>query len=115
MAIKIDGSNFPTKASDQFKPSKAGYGQGGFGGASSDVPGERTRAVLSVNNDDSDAALAQVRAQGGEPPALTHEQLRTVAGSRPTTFGMKPSTPADTPKVPGTLDNHSDVYAKPRR
>ena len=91
---------------------KSGYGTNGFSAASSDTPSQRTRAVLTVNNDDTDSTLATIRAKGSAPESLTHEQLRTVSGSKPTAFGMKPSTPTDTPKVPGVLDAHCNLYAK---
>ena len=42
MAIDVVGSKMPEFASDALKPSKAGYGQNNFGGASSDLPNERT-------------------------------------------------------------------------
>jgi hypothetical protein len=64
MSTKIIGSNFPDAASEQLKPSKANYGANGYGGASSDTPSERTRAALTVNNDDTDPVLAAVRGYG---------------------------------------------------
>lgn len=42
MAQDIVGSKTPSFASDQLKEDKAGYGQNGYGGASSDHPGEHT-------------------------------------------------------------------------
>ena len=42
MAEDIVGSKMTDFASDALKPSKAGYGQSGFGGASSDLPNEKT-------------------------------------------------------------------------
>lgn len=42
MAIKIVGSNMPDSPAAQMRPTKRNYGQNGFGGASSDMPGEHT-------------------------------------------------------------------------
>jgi hypothetical protein len=42
MATDVVGSKMPALASDALKPSKAGYGQNGYAGASSDMPGEQT-------------------------------------------------------------------------
>jgi len=42
MAQDIVGSKMTDFASDALKPRKAGYGQNGFGGASSDLPNEKT-------------------------------------------------------------------------
>jgi len=42
MVQDIVGSKMTDFASDALKPSKVGYGQNGFGGASSDTPGEKT-------------------------------------------------------------------------
>lgn len=76
MGTKVVGSNMPDFASDQLKPSKAGYGQNGFGGASSDTPGENTRSGF----------LPGV----GTP---VNDQLRKVSTDQyPPTFGMKNPT-----------------------
>ena len=64
MATEVIGSKMPTFASDALKPSKEGFGQNGFAGASSDLPGERTRAGLTVNNDDTDPVLDAVKKFG---------------------------------------------------
>ena len=106
MATEIKGSNMPSNAT---------YGRTGFSGPSSDVGGKRTISPLAADLESRDPALAQVRAKGAGPDnPLTTEQLRTVSGSRPVTFGHKPSTPSDSPKIPGSLDSHSDLCAKPR-
>lgn len=42
MATDVVGSKMPSLASDAFKPSQKGYGQNNYGGASSDLPGQRT-------------------------------------------------------------------------
>lgn len=73
MSTKIVGSNVPEFASDQLRPSKAGYGQNLFGGASSDLPGENTRSRF----------LPGVG-------TLVNDQLRKVSSDQmPTTFGMR--------------------------
>jgi hypothetical protein len=43
---------------------RSGYGANAFGGASSDTPGKRTRAALTVNNDDGDEALNTIKNRG---------------------------------------------------
>lgn len=51
MATDIKGSNQPTLASDQLKPEQKGYGQNGYGGASSDLPGENTETGFAKTAD----------------------------------------------------------------
>lgn len=73
MSANIVGSNQPEFASDQLKPSKQGYGQNQFGGASSDVPGESTKSGFLPG-----------------PGTPINDQLRTVKGDAvPPAFGMK--------------------------
>ena|ERR1700676_2818153 len=104
MAQDIVGSKMPTLASDALKPSKAGYGQNGYGGASSDLPGENTRSGFLPECDPT-AALARVnptdipkqgRSGKGNPPApakggdrFLSPQTRTVSDTpyKPA-FGM---------------------------
>lgn len=89
--------------------SDAGYGKNGDCSQSSDTPGKRTRAALTVNNDDSDAALNAIKSGNGHGDPMTHQRLGELSGSKPTTFGMKPSTPANTPTVPGSPAGATDV------
>lgn len=99
----------PSLASDALKPSKAGFGQNGYGGASSDLPGENTRsgflpecdptaALLRVNP--KDAAYAGGRSGKGNPPTpakggdqFQSPQTRTVSDNaiKPA-FGMDQRT-----------------------
>lgn len=73
MSTDSVGSKSPSFASEQLKPSRAGYGQNGFGGPSSDTPGNRTASGFLPGP--------------GEP---VNDQLRKVkAEPLPTTFGMK--------------------------
>ena len=83
MAVQVVGSKMPTFASDALKPSKAGYGQNGFGGPSSDTPGERTASGFLPGPD-----LPAARA--------TDEKIRNRAvSSKPImpSFGMTSRTP----------------------
>lgn len=73
MATDVVGSKMPQFASEQLKPSKAGYGQNQFGGASSDMPGEHTTSGF----------LPQVTAP------LVNSQARTLTGKTvPDAVGM---------------------------
>jgi hypothetical protein len=64
------------------------YGANQFGSVSSDVPGQRTRAALTVNNDDSDPVLAGIRERGAKS-----SENYSNAQSLPITPGNSPSTP----------------------
>ncbi len=110
MADDIVGSKMPTLASEALTPNKAGYGQNGYGGASSDVPGENTGSgfLPGVSTADLQAALDRVnpkdsrdtvrdRSGKGNPPApkdfkqpkFAAPQTREVtADSYPLSFGM---------------------------
>ena len=77
MAVDVVGSKMPSLASEALKPSKAGYGQNGYAGASSDLPGENTQsgflpgcdlaaALTAVNP--KDALDARGRFGKGNPP-----------------------------------------------
>lgn len=73
MTTKVVGSNEPTFASEQLRPSNAGYGQNQFGGPSSDNPGKRTASGYLPDP--------------GEP---VNDQLRKVSSDQyPTTFGNR--------------------------
>ena len=48
---KIVGSKMPAQASDQLRPDQKGYGQNGYGGASSDLPGENTQSGFAKTTD----------------------------------------------------------------
>lgn len=73
MSTDTVGSKSPQFASEQLKPSRAGYGQNGFGGASSDTPGQRTASGFLPGP--------------GEP---VNDQLRKVKADPITpAFGMK--------------------------
>lgn len=107
MATDIVGSKMPSLASEALKPSKAGYGQNGYAGASSDTPGENTRtgfeassgcdlaaALTAVNP--KDAIDARGRSGRGNPPTPPKggdtskaSQTRSVSASAfPLSFGM---------------------------
>jgi len=114
MAQDIVGSKMPGLASEGLKPSKAGYGQNGYGGASSDVPGENTSSgfLPGISQADLSAALDRVNPKDGRdtvrnasgkgsPPApkdfkqpkFQAPQTRTVsADSYPLSFGMNERT-----------------------
>jgi hypothetical protein len=79
---------------------KNGYGQNGYQGASSDLPGQSTRM-------DRDYGLA------ADPSAGAGDwQTRKVSGEQyPTTFGMK--TPAEPAKIPDANVRRARVQAKP--
>lgn len=83
MAQDIVGSKMPSLASEALKPSKAGYGQNGFAGASSDMPGESTRSGF-LPGVDLPKAMADMKAV---------ETRKVSANSPPLSFGMDSRTP----------------------
>ena len=115
MAEDVVGSKMPGLASEGLKPSKAGYGQNGYAGSSSDVPGENTGSgfLPGVSEADLSAALDRVnpkdgrdtvrdRSGKGNPPApkdfkqpkFDAPQTRTVsADAYPLSFGMDKRSP----------------------
>ena len=110
MAEDVVGSKMPGLASEGLKPSKAGYGQNGYAGSSSDVPGENTTAgfLPGISDADLQKALDNVNPKDsrdterdrngkGHPPApkdfkqpkFPAPQTREVsADSYPLSFGM---------------------------
>jgi hypothetical protein len=106
MAQDIVGSNMPDFASDALKvpKPKRGYGQNGFNGASSDLPGERTTSGFLPDCDLS-AAIAQdtpsdpsrqtLNGKGNPPtprskPTLSGPQARKISANQyPTAFGTR--------------------------
>ena len=83
MAEDVVGSKMPGLASEGLKPSKAGYGQNGYGGDSSDVPGESTRSGF-LPGVDLPKAMADMKAV---------ETRKVSANSPPLSFGMDSRTP----------------------
>ena len=83
MAQDIVGSKMPSLASDALKPSKAGYGQNGYAGASSDLPGENTKSGF-LPGVDLPAAMADMKAV---------ETRKVSNESAPLSFGMDQRTP----------------------
>lgn len=83
MTTNVVGSKMPDQASESLKLSKAGYGQNGFGGASSDLPNEATTAGLLPQADLAGAKVARKKIQ--ERPIS--DQLM------PTSFGMDSRSP----------------------
>ena len=81
MATDVVGSKMTDFASDALKPSKAGYGQNGFGGASSDLPGERTTSGFLPDTD-----LAAARA--------VDEKIRNRNPGQPGGVSAAPITPS---------------------
>lgn len=108
MSTNVVGSNMPTLPSAQLRETKSGYGQNGFGGASSDLPGENSQSgflprcdVVAATSDSiggTDGAYpggrtgkAPPRASGPKDAGIRGTQTRKVsAEAYPTTFGMHP-------------------------
>ena len=68
---------------------RGSYGSNAAANASSDVPGQRTRAALTVNHDDTDSTLNAIR-KGGAKTQDGNGQTRTVdATPYPTAHGMR--------------------------
>lgn len=59
MTEQVVGSQAPSLASDALKEDKRGYGQNGYGGASSDTPSQRTTTGFQASKPDS---LSQAQA-----------------------------------------------------
>ena len=110
MAQDIVGSKMPSLASEALKPTKAGYGQNGYAGASSDLPGENTTSGFLPGPPLGDALKAAVspletdnhgRSGKGNPPTppkggdtSRFTQTRPVkADSYPLSMGMAQRTP----------------------
>lgn len=104
---------------------RSGYGANAYGGASSDNPGKRTRADMTVNNDDTDPVLNTVRQHGSaamtSDPAgdsvnvggMPASQLRSIAAKAPPdAYGMQsnrarqPSSAAPA-TIPGALQDNA--------
>jgi len=83
MAINVVGSKMPADNS---------FGQNGFGGASSDTPGQRTRSPLTVNADDSDPVLARVKTEG--------MKRKDVVDGTPIKSAMGMKDPGPNPAIP---------------
>src|SRR5579872_2575677 len=66
MSTDVVGSAFPTFPDEQLMPSKRGYGQNGFAGASSDMPGENTKSYFLPG---ADAVSATAETVGGSDGA----------------------------------------------
>lgn len=75
MSTEVVGSKSPSLASDALKPDNSGYGQNGFGGASSDLPGKHTCSYFLPETDLgkalSERKLAQQRPISAEPLPTT--------------------------------------------
>ena len=69
---------------------RGSYGANAYGGASSDQPGNRTRAALTVNHDDSDPVLNAIKS-GGAKTQDNNSQMRPYTTDQhvPTAHGMR--------------------------
>lgn len=100
--VSIPPKSRPPEYDKDFTWGRSGYGANAYGGASSDTPGKRTRADMSVNNDDGDPVLNTIRQHGtaamtadptgdrvdvGGMPAPQVEEIGK--GNVPDAFGME--------------------------
>ena len=81
----------PAKTPEQERSTSWGrenYGANAFDGRAVNDPGQRTRAALTVNNDDTDEVLAAIRKDGHKIP---NDQTRPfdTAQKVPTAFGNR--------------------------
>jgi hypothetical protein len=83
MATQVVGSKMPPFASEQLKPSAAGYGQNGFSGASSDTPSMSTRSGF----------LPQADLAGARAERKNIQQRKVSATCPPLSFGMDKRSP----------------------
>ncbi len=79
MAVKIVGSDMSSFASEGLKPDPRGYGQNGFGKASSDKPGERTTSGFLPQTDVTEAVR---NASGAADPRYPGDRSGTGRGPR---------------------------------
>lgn len=63
MSTDVVGSDMPSLASDALKQDKRGYGQNGYGGASSDLPGQKTTSGFLPQADLGSAQAARKKIQ----------------------------------------------------
>lgn len=110
MVQEIVGSKMAPFASQGLKPDPRGYGQNGFGKASSDVPGENTVSGFMPATDLKAALTADIGGAAGvmdargrsgkgngarnmkqQPPE--GPQTRTVGGNVAPAFGMSTRSP----------------------
>lgn len=132
--VSIPPTKRPPDFDKDFTWGRQGYGGNAYGGASSDMPGKRTRADMSVNNDDSDPVLNTIRQHGTAAmvPDPTGDNVESVRGTPATqlrkignknvadAFGMasarsrQPSYPGPKTQIPGALtDDQSEPVRKP--
>lgn len=96
MATDIVGSKQPTFPSDA-KPDNAGYGQNGFQGASSDLPGKRTTSGFLPED-------AGIQGIIGDTKSDLADNYRAGRGNWQTrTISAAPGTPSFGMKSPGKV------------
>ena len=99
MSTQFATSKVPTLASDQLKPSKAGYGQNQFGGPSSDNPGERTASDFLPSDPVRDRLIREGHHDNsGTDDAVKDLERKIDTTPYPTTFGHK-NPNASNPKL----------------
>lgn len=90
MATQFVAGKVPTLASNQLKPSKAGYGQNGFGGPSSDNPGERTTSRFLPSDPVRDRLIGEGHHDNsGTDDAVQDLERKIDTTQYPTTFGHR--------------------------
>ena len=118
----------PPDFDKDFTFGRQSYGSNAYGGASSDTPGKRTRADMTVNNDDADPVLATLRQHGSaamtSDPAgdsvnvggMPASQLRTIGSknvpvhpmmARDSNVSRQPSYPGPKASIPGALQDNA--------
>ena len=109
MAQDVVGSNMPSLASEALKPSKAGYGQNGYHGASSDTPGENTTAGFLPGVSAADLEAAKDRLNPNRTPA---QQLNDAVRNRSGKGNPAASKDFKQPKfvAPQTRTVSADTY-----
>lgn len=103
MAEDIVGSKMPSFASDALREDKRGYGQNGFGGASSDHATERTCSDLAKDleksADDGENVLGIVQSRGITDTSPPDKQLRAIGAGNVKDAWTAKNPNADNPKV----------------
>jgi hypothetical protein len=103
MAIQVVGSKQPQFASEQLKPNQHGFGQNGWGGASSLLPGQIAERDFDISP--IDPALEKVKAAGSATvrPVNEVDLSQGMARSNVPVHCSMRNPNSNNPKVPGSL------------
>lgn len=117
MATKIVGSNFPDAVSEQLSPDLDNYGENGWSGASSLLPGQDVTRSLDISPRGGDGALDKIKSagsRGANNPPNVSLSAEMSAGNVPNHRAMLDPN-RNNPTVPGALvDGQGDHVRLPK-